>query len=87
MTLDRFQIETMRGVLREYWEKAGHSHGAPDALCDYALRYWWLRNEMPRPIEGNAAWLRRGDDLDDAVDAALRDVQPSAAVDRGNDGT
>lgn len=37
MSLTREQIETMRGVLRGYWEKAGHSPEAPDALCDMAL--------------------------------------------------
>lgn len=75
MTLDRFQIETMRGVLRDMWRKAGHSTEAPDALCDYALRYWWVRDKMPRPVEGQQPfWLRRGDDLDEAVDAALSDA-------------
>jgi hypothetical protein len=38
MTLDKFQIETMRGVLRQYWESAGHTPEAPMALCDLALK-------------------------------------------------
>ena len=55
MNLDRYQIETLRGVLRDYWKKAGHSTEAPDALCDMALRAspseaegeWSLSSEPP----------------------------------------
>lgn len=43
------------------------------ALIDDAMRYRWLRDKLPRPLEGITAWLRQGEDLDDAVDAALRD--------------
>lgn len=35
-----------------------------------AERYRWIRDEMPRPVEGQTVWARRGDDLDEAIDAA-----------------
>ena len=81
MTLDRFQIETMRGVLRNYWKNAGHSTEAPDALCDYALRYWWLREHSTQhDSAGNVAesWSTHIDpaSLDKAVDEALNSSPP-----------
>ncbi len=38
-----------------------------------AERYRYIRDEMPRPVEGQVVWMRRGDDLDDAVDAAMKE--------------
>ena len=35
--LDRYQIETIRGVLQRQWRKAGHSIEVPNILCDMAL--------------------------------------------------
>lgn len=49
MKLDRFQIETMRGVLRDYWKTAGHSHEPVDALCDMALQ---RLGDVPSGIDG-----------------------------------
>jgi hypothetical protein len=76
MPLDRYQIETMRGVLRQYWKNAGHSHESPDALCDYALRYWWLReHSCQHDSAGNVAesWSTHSDpeSLDKAVDEEI----------------
>ena len=96
MTLDRFQIETMRGVLRNYWKNAGHSTEAPDALCDYALRYWWLRDkslgQYEYPIAVSQKRVERGmqyigplclEDLDKEIDAAMRSTPQRQPLTKG----
>lgn len=47
--LDRFQIETMRRVLVDYWQSAGHDPSMPNRLCDMALST--LNIETPAPQE------------------------------------
>ena len=54
------------------------------ALKRDAERYRYLRDRMPRPIEGQQPfWLRRGDDLDKAIDAALADERASTSGQQG----
>ena len=43
------------------------------ALKKDAERYRYIRDRMPRPETGQPMWIRRGEDLDEAVDAAMRE--------------
>jgi len=60
MKLERFQIETMRGVLKLHWQSSGHSDEAPDALCDMALA---SLNEAPRLPPSDSLELIDGNEL------------------------
>lgn len=54
----------------------GRIYGDPDALealSRNANRYIYIRDHMPRPETGQPVWMRRGDDLDEAIDAAMRE--------------
>ncbi len=42
-------------------------------LKENAERYLYIRDLMPRPVEGQVVWMRRGDDLDEAIDAEMKE--------------
>ena len=49
---------------------------AQTAILDWhrdAERYRFIRDRMARPETGQPVWMRRGDDLDEAIDAAMED--------------
>lgn len=73
--LTKTQIEKLRKVLCEYWERAGHCTDVPNALCDAALanqedaeRYRWMKENVKRIPPG---WARIG--WDAAIDAARKE--------------
>jgi hypothetical protein len=65
--LERFYVEVTHP------DELGLTDARFKDVFQMARRYLYLRDRMPRPVEGQQAfWLRRGDDLDEAVDAAMR---------------
>lgn len=84
MNLDSFQIATMRGVLRDFWDKAGHAAEAPDALCDAALdglKYRFLVKHWSSIYKGKPLWRYIEEDGLGAggIDAILEDAMSVVA--------
>lgn len=70
--------ELVEGMYQKMWKDfVSLQRGDARLICEDAARYRWLKANHLQT--GPDSWIRTGDDLEEAIDAAMRET-PNAAL-------